>query len=171
MAILHTSSQQSSEQLHDGKSPSDYIFERLFANIPLDKRATFTPEQIKVLRRACRNLAPKQHVLDWRITIPCPGLAGFYLIVLSGPEQRSPERTRIERRNFRNFVVALVGTAVLSGVALVSVWSINRHANTAQDSSPHPTSLPWVESAEACVGEGRFWEEGQCWDASHNPNF
>jgi hypothetical protein len=76
---------------------ADLFLERL----PSETRASLTPEQIREIRRVAGEIAPSQHRLDWRFSLPLLGpLFGgkrVYGVVLAGTDRRGPARRDQDR--------------------------------------------------------------------------
>ncbi|MGF1493378.1 MAG: hypothetical protein ACFBSC_13175 [Microcoleaceae cyanobacterium] len=54
---------------------------------------------------------------------------------------------------------------VLYGCIKVLKWATPATASIA------PTSIPWITNQYDCSKTGRYWKDGQCWDADHDHMF
>jgi hypothetical protein len=147
------------------------LFNRIFSSLSAEQRATFTAEQREALRKAFNQVGWKKHALDLRVSVPVPGRAGFYIVLLAGEERRSPDRILTQRRLFRQSLVLLSGVVVIGGLGLWASRALIPQALVLLDGDTHPVALPWIENEAECVGEGKFWQDGECWDTDHNPLF
>ncbi len=150
---------------------SQSVFDRLFANLTLEEKNTFTPTQINALQAASSRLTWKRHMVDLRVSIPFPAHPGFYIVILGGSEQRSAERACAQRRLFWQSVGLIGGTAVFAGLSWFGIVRLLPQLDNARYISPHSTVLPWIDSKADCVGAGKVWQDGECWDAQHSPLF
>jgi hypothetical protein len=147
------------------------VFDRLFAHLTSAEKATFTPEQVDALQAASTQLTWKRHAVDIRISIPVPAHSGIYLVILAGSEQRSTHRIRAQRRFFWQLIGLIGGTAMLASLGCLGIIKLLPQISAARDTVPHPTILPWIETKTDCVGEGKVWQDGECWDIQHDPMF
>ncbi len=69
---------------------------RLLANMPEDVGNSFTDLQLTMIEHALEGGRWQVHPVDLRLSIPLLWRR-FYLVLLAGPERRSPERRRGER--------------------------------------------------------------------------
>ena len=75
----------------------DPAFENFIARVPPAIAATLTEAQLIGLQKAFLTRQGSHHSIDIRLSVPLPGLR-FYLVFLAGPERRSPQRLRQDRR-------------------------------------------------------------------------
>ncbi|GAB4380510.1 MAG: hypothetical protein Kow00121_36910 [Elainellaceae cyanobacterium] len=153
---------------------SDTSFKQITNSIPPEIAATFTPQQLEGLQQACRQVAWRnQHAIDIRFSIPIPK-QGVYVVFLAGRERRSPQRLRSQQASYsRKILVEIACSALLlSGIAAITVFKvILPMTQFVQETSAHPTGIPWLQDETACQDTGRNWQNGECWDQEHDPNF
>lgn len=113
MNIHTTRSQVTPKSLHQVTA----AMSRVLARMPQEISSGFTPVQLGALDEALDFNNPIPHPVNLRVTL----FGLFYLVVLAGPERRSPERRAEERerhplRSWGNIalltVVGILGVAV-----------------------------------------------------------
>ena len=147
----------------------------MFAHVPAETAATFTPAQLNVLKQASSKLGWKKHTVDIRLSIPT--LVGrFYLVILAGPERRSRKRLYEERGQhpvwtFTN-LIAVSGFLGLLTLSILGVRQILLPLLIKVDNTEfHPTMVPGIYNKAECENTVRSWHDGQCWDDGNHPNF
>ncbi|MBD2462766.1 hypothetical protein H6G89_17130 [Oscillatoria sp. FACHB-1407] len=147
---------------------------RLFEHIPPEVATTFTPLQLEALNQASYHLTWKTHAVDIRWSIPSP--VRFYLVLLAGREQRSPQRRLAERRQrpvWKPANIAVITTAI--AVLALSTVGIQKFVlptiAAMQSTQSHPTGIPWLQTKTECQNTGRVWKDGTCWDREHDASF
>jgi hypothetical protein len=152
----------------------DPVFEQLFAKIPQEITDTFTEEQLEAIKKAFGSRSWTRHPLDLRVSIPIPGLR-FYLVLLAGPERRAKQRLQYERSVYSLWtpgnIVFLMGFLMILLTSGFTTFSFVFSSLTSVSTSPHPTSIPWLQNESECKHTGRSWRNGKCWDYEHNPLF
>lgn len=92
-----------------------------FARIPDRTAATFTEEQLAIVEAVFANRIWRKHPVDVRLSLPFWG-GGIYLVLLMGREQRSLDRLRRERLQYRlvKFVraIAIAVSLLLLAIAV-----------------------------------------------------
>lgn len=157
----------------------DSLHTQLISKLSPETLATFTPAQLKALKSACQQLHWKDHAIDIRLSIPFPG-NGYYAVFLAGKEKRSRQRLRVERSKRSKqspvplvmFVstVSVLGCSVALG-SLKATEILLHGLETLNHSTPHATAIPWLTNESECTHTGRSWQDDQCWDAKHSPDF
>lgn len=69
---------------------------------------------------------------------------------------------------------ASIGAFTLLVGALVPIgwlYAVQPLINFIQVNPVHATAIPWLQTEAECRNTGRVWNEGQCWDNEHDPNF
>ncbi|MEB3359100.1 MAG: hypothetical protein VKK04_20405 [Synechococcales bacterium] len=158
-------------QLPLSQSADNVVFNRLFNNLTLSEKATFSPEQVEILKQACAKLNPRKHSVDLRLSIPYLGTSGFYLVFLAGKEQRSLTRIQAQRASFWKSLSLVISAGALLSLTYIGLRAIALQLAVAEISDPHPTALPWINDKQACRTQGFTWDDGQCWDEEHSPEF
>lgn len=99
--------------------PSDPAFDTFVSQIPPAVAATLTDIQLEGLQQAYFNRHNRNHAVNLKVSLPLLSQR-FYLVLLAGPERRSPQRPSTERQAALNtqINVALL-TAGLSLVLIV----------------------------------------------------
>jgi hypothetical protein len=153
----------------------DPMLRRVLGRMPADVAQSLSDRQLNALNKAIAT--PSQHSLDIRKTVPF-FFQRFYIILLAGPEQRSPERLQQSQRPWSSTSTAIFTLLALGlGLMLYQVGCRSFLAPptpkpiAGQTEKPHPTALPWIESKAACKGANRSWRDGLCYDSSHQPEF
>ncbi len=154
---------------------SDPLVNRILNRMPAHIVDSFTEIQLESLRQALAQ--PKRHLIDIRLSIPTL-FQRFYIVFLAGPERRSLERLRQEKRKFFTLgnLLFLAGSVAVLGVVSYNVFLLfsgNFAQKTAapEISNSYPTALPWIKTEAACKGQNRHWEDGLCYDREHNRDF
>lgn len=93
----------------------DAIIDRLLAGVPADSGVTFSHAQLEVVKTAF-GAWEKSPPIDIRVSIPIWWRC--YLVILAGPDHRSPERNKEERMNHPLWVL---GNAVAIAVIVASM--------------------------------------------------
>ena len=105
---------------------ADLFIERLAPEV----RASLSSDQLQEIRRVATAIAPRDHALDWRVSLPAwVGGRRFYGVVLAGADRRGPPRRAqdrmIRRRRRRSALSGLqviaVGIALLALILMVAV--------------------------------------------------
>ncbi len=91
----------------------DPFLEQFFARIPGATARSFTPDQLLAIKMAFGTRDWGMHTVDLRWSIP---LLRYYVVLVMGPEKRSKERRRNEKR-FRPF--ATLGNGFVLAIMLV----------------------------------------------------
>lgn len=90
------------------KESSDAMWADLFvARLTPETRSSLTPAQLDDIRRAAAAIAPREHGVDWRFSLPTSRGRRFYGVLLAGADRRSPHRhaqDRMVRRQRRRHV-------------------------------------------------------------------
>lgn len=154
---------------------SDAFFEQVISALPPDIQDSLTLEQLDALKVSMRQtIRQGQHPIDIRLPIPIPP-RGFYVIFAAGPERRSPKRVRQEHPFYPyGAIAAILVTSfitVLLGMGISTGYQALSSSLQSKDERIHPTAIPWLENQASCEDTGRSWDQGQCWDQQHNPNF
>lgn len=159
------------------KSPiqqNDPFFQNFFADIPPSMGNTFSDDQLNAVKQAFGARSWGSHPVDIRYSTPIP-LLRFYLVFLAGRERRSRQRLRNQRNMYplwtpgNTVAIAIFGAMVAtSAIALFSF--LFPHLNPA-NTTPAPVVIPWLETPEDCEKTGRIWDNDQCLDPEHSPNF
>ncbi len=89
--------------------------EKLLARIPTDSGIAFTDEQLEVIDLAFSNWNGV-HPIEVRCSIPI--WRRVYLSIVVGPERRSPERRKQDRKNHP---LMIFGNIVLTTASLITV--------------------------------------------------
>jgi hypothetical protein len=152
---------------------ADASFDQVMSRMPPESKAAFTADQMDALKLAFRQVNWKSnHAIDIWLSIPC-FKRGIYVAFLAGQERRSPQRLRAERPYYHRKAIA--GLAILSlalgGVAVLGYGAIRLTLQASQRDQVHPTAIPWLQSRSACEQTGRTWENNECWDQGHSPDF
>ncbi len=66
-------------------------------SLPENERAIFSERHLEALREACAKLKWSDHPINVRLSIPTFS-SRYYFLMVAGPERRSAERRKIERR-------------------------------------------------------------------------
>jgi protease YdgD len=106
-----------------GQEPGTAMWMDLFvARLTPETRSSLTPAQLDDIKRAAAAVAPKQHGLDWRFSVPASRGRRFYGVLLAGSDRRSPRRhaqDRMLRRQQRRRHARQTSAQVLAaGLAL-----------------------------------------------------
>ncbi|MDY7020985.1 MAG: hypothetical protein SWJ54_06425 [Cyanobacteriota bacterium] len=175
------------------QSPKDQ--RRKYTGFSQDVSAILTPEQILAIRDVLLNsplteeqiiaitqaLVTAQTVQQWhnshpvnlRLTSPIPGLK-FYLVLLAGRERRSTQRLKVERQkhpvltplNILVMAITLGSFAIsLTTFTYVMLKFVSPSGVIA------PVSIPWLDEKRECEKTERIWQNGECWDSEHSPEF
>lgn len=104
---------------------ADLFLERLAPEM----RAGLSPQQLAEIRRVARDVAPGEHPVDWRFSLPLLGpLFGgkrVYGVVLAGSERRGSarrEQDRMMRRRPRATSAQLNAQVLAAGFALMALF-------------------------------------------------
>lgn len=105
---------------HKAPGEQDSTIKRLLASVPADSGVTFSHAQLEVVESAFSSWQ-KTPPIDIRVSIPI--LWRCYLVVLAGPDRRSPERNKEERMNHPLWVLgnALAIAVILASMALLAL--------------------------------------------------
>ncbi|WP_353928938.1 hypothetical protein WJM97_11410 [Okeanomitos corallinicola TIOX110] len=57
--------------------------------------------------------------------------------------------------------------SLVSNSSSISIYP----AKINEETSYHPTSIPWIDNSSSCEKSGRVWENEQCWDGEHSALF
>ena len=159
---------------------STKITSKILGHIPTEVRETFTSEQLQSLHSAFTQVSRPAATppVNLRLSIPFLG-KGFYIVLLAGPEKRSKERLQkrqkawVSRMVFVSFMLA--GCASVVGLMKFRyAYAGSAHNKPViEEAKFHPTSLPpsVVRSEQVCIESGRTWENKECIDEEHDPNF
>ena len=113
MNLLVTQPQSMSKNSGQGTA----ALSRVLARMPREISAGFTSEQLGALDAALDYNNPTPHPVNLRVTL----FGLFYLVVLAGPERRTPDRRAEERERYplrsRGNIALLTVIAIL-GLAL-----------------------------------------------------
>jgi len=74
----------------------DPFLERFFSRIPRQVAASFTDDQLLAVKTAFAHQWGGSHSVDLRFSLPLP-LRRWYVVLILGPERRSPQRRRHDR--------------------------------------------------------------------------
>lgn len=149
------------------------MFDRLISQMPAHIVDTFTDDQLAALRFSSRQIKGKRHAMNKRISIPLFG-KNYYLVVMAGQEQSLSRRSpRKKHRGWSRTVSTLfIAAALLISLATLGLATfLNPMFHSMQRSNFQPTAIPWLNTEAACQQTGRVWQEGMCWDVTHDPNF
>ncbi len=159
----------------------DPILSRVLNRMPNHVVDSFTELQLDAMRQAIAQ--PRKHSVDLRCSIPLIAQR-FYVVILAGPERRSQERLRREKKERRTWTVGnFVFLAAMAASFVMLTYGIStlvgQSTTLAEQVAPenlsasHPTALPWIKSKEACTGPNRRWQEqeGLCFDREHSRHF
>ena len=110
-------------------------------------------KQAKNLRKSQQNVQKKLYYLDSEI-----------------------QHTKTTRRAAEIFIALVVGSLVTLMVGWMSSKVIARLASPnsppAPARAPYPAMIPYIETEEACQKRaGSRWQNGQCWDYEHDPEW
>jgi hypothetical protein len=96
--------------------------------MPEDVANSFTELQLAMIEHALEGGRWRDHPLDVRLSIPLVWKR-FYLVLLAGPERRSPERRNYERarrlRTFADMVIFAIFLLLLIPATVGSVQLIS----------------------------------------------
>lgn len=150
-------------------------FEQFYQRISPTVKETLTHEQLQAIKIAYESTKHrKPHGLQMKLSLPIPGLR-FYIVLLAGKESRTKQRLQYDKsvypwRNPINIlfllllvIIFLISTFTILNLVLSSIYFI--------PTSPHPTSIPWINNQSDCERTNRNWYDGKCWDAEHSPTF
>ncbi|MBD1866167.1 hypothetical protein H6F95_02380 [Cyanobacteria bacterium FACHB-471] len=156
-------------------SRKDSLFEQFLAHVPPQTAETFTVAQVEALKQACSQLNWKKHPVDIRLSVPVP-FNRFYLVLLAGPERRSPQRLQTEFRKYPVWTTTnMMAIAVAIGLILLSSLGLQKALlptlTKLTELEPHATDVPWIDSKAECQNTVRTWEDGRCRDWVNDPNF
>ncbi|NJN85275.1 MAG: hypothetical protein HC881_01755 [Leptolyngbyaceae cyanobacterium SL_7_1] len=153
-------------------SKANSSFQQVVNRIPPATLATFTDEQLDALQQAFQYFSWRKHPVDVRLSIPWIG-RGIYLVVLAGRERRSVQRLQSDDPHYLQktvtFLVLL--TLAVGGGMLLFLVKVLQPVVESQAAIDHPTSIPWLNSADSCEHTGRTWRDEACWDEEHDPSF
>ncbi|NJR66147.1 MAG: hypothetical protein HC772_13845 [Leptolyngbyaceae cyanobacterium CRU_2_3] len=62
-------------------------------------------------------------------------------------------------------------TLALGGITTLSYAGIRLTLQASQRDEVHPTAIPWLQTRSACEETGRIWDNNNCWDQEHSPDF
>ncbi|HNB27300.1 MAG TPA: hypothetical protein PLR41_10105 [Alphaproteobacteria bacterium] len=110
--------------------PARELWAELFVErLASDIKASLSPEQMAEIRRVARDVAPGQHRVDWRVSLPLFGpLFGgkrVYGVLLAGAERRGPARRqqdRMMRRRPRASAAQLNAQVLAVGFSLMALF-------------------------------------------------
>jgi hypothetical protein len=113
-----------------GKEPGKELWADLFLErMSAEVRSSLSPQQADEIRRVARDVAPGQHRLDWRVSLPLLGpLFGgkrIYGVLLAGAERRGPARRqqdRMMRRRPRATAAQLNAQVLAVGFSLMALF-------------------------------------------------
>jgi hypothetical protein len=88
---------------------------RVLSRMPREIGTSLTAEQLEAIDKALDFNNPVTHPINLRVTL----LGLFYLVVIAGPERRSPERRAEERK--RHPLNSWGNIAFLTGIAILGV--------------------------------------------------
>ena len=94
----------------------DPFLEEFFARIPERTAPTFSPEQLVAIKMAFGARTWGMHSIDLRLSIPLVWRR-FYVVLLMGPERRSPKRRDDDRKRYP---LTTLGS-VFAGLLLVAI--------------------------------------------------
>ena len=152
----------------------DPFFQRFFEQVPPEIAHTFTPEQLHAIKHIYGDRTLAKHAVNLRLSVPIPG-SRFYFILLSGKEQRSRARilkqsklypiwTRLNAIAITVIIVLLLFIVFACAYFFLNVFGYKVHA-------PYPAVIPWIDKQYDCENSGRIWDEGECLDQQHSPEF
>ncbi len=110
--------------------PAKELWADLFLeSLAPETRASLGPQQLQDIRRVAREVAPGQHRVDWRVSLPLLGpLFGgkrVYGVLLAGAERRGPARRqqdRMMRRRPRASATQLNAQVLAVGFSLMALF-------------------------------------------------
>lgn len=102
----------------EARSDAETIKDRLLKRMDRDIAQSFSDAQLRELERVLTSQTTKGPPVDVRITLPVLWCRVF-VTFLAGPERRSPERLREERRKHRLWTFANVCTFVFVSLLIV----------------------------------------------------
>ncbi len=110
--------------------PARDLWAELFVErLAPDIKAGLSPAQMAEIRRVARDVAPGQHRVDWRVSLPLFGpLFGgkrVYGVLLAGAERRGPARRqqdRMMRRRPRASAAQLNAQVLAVGFSLMALF-------------------------------------------------
>lgn len=105
---------------HSGPNSEDPTIKRLLASVPADSGVTFSHAQLEVVKMA---FGARKGSRSVNIRVSFPIWWRWYLVLLAGPDRRSPERNKEERMNHPLWVLgnALAIAVILLSIALLAV--------------------------------------------------
>ena len=159
--------------------PSDFrknaALTRFLLYIPQDVATSFTERQLQGIQQALQTTPWRQHELDMRFTVWSPWQR-YYLVLVGGRERRSPERLKQEALansvwRPANLLLAFSFFCV-SILAFIGLISLPTHLlDTSPELIVHPTGTPFKADQQSCEESGRIWQDNECIDYEHDPNF
>ncbi len=135
---------------------------------------TITHEQLQALKMAFEYNDWYCHFLNITVVLPIPAIT-LHRIILSGRKRRFKQRRRYAKSVY--FLRKIVNTLFLTGLLIIfflsifAMFSFVVSSIYSLTSSPHPTSIPWINNKSDCERTHRKWDQGYCWDEEHNPMF
>ncbi|NJM57381.1 MAG: hypothetical protein HC857_08025 [Synechococcales cyanobacterium RU_4_20] len=154
----------------------DPMLRHILSSMPTEIRQSLSERQLNALNKAIATNAT-QHHLDIRKTVRF-FTQRYYVVLLAGPEQRSPERLKQTQRPWSSLSTAVFTLLALSlGLTLYQAGyqqflespTPKSVANPLE--TTHPAALPWIQSEAECKGADRHWQDDLCYDSSHSPEF
>jgi hypothetical protein len=109
---LHTPHLQATPE---SRHQASAAMSRVLARMPPEIGTSLTAEQLEALDKALDFNNPVSHPVNLRVTL----FGRFYLVVIAGPERRSPERRAQERKRHPLYLWGNI--ALLTGIAILGV--------------------------------------------------
>lgn len=72
-------------------------FAALIHHLPDHERAIFSERHLEAMRESCSRMKWGNHPINIRLSVPLP-FRRFYFVMIAGPERRSAERRKEERK-------------------------------------------------------------------------
>ncbi|TVP61430.1 MAG: hypothetical protein EA343_14265 [Nodularia sp. (in: Bacteria)] len=149
-------------------------FEQFFQRISPEVKKTFTQEQLQAIKMACESSNQNHPGLNIRLSLKV-FRSKFYIVLLAGKERRSKQRLQDKNtvyplRNPVN-VLFLLGLFIIFIISSFAILSLVFPSISFMPTSPHPTSIPWINNKFDCERTYRIWNDDKCWDSEHSPTF
>ena len=145
---------------------------RFLDNLSPDLANSFSQEQLIAIQAIFQR---RKHFVDIRFSVPLIWTK-FYIVFLLGPERRSSARLKADRSHYPIWTTAnllfVMGFISFSLVLMIGLFNLNV-TKFKRFSRPkvHPASIPFKATQAECEKSGRIWQNGECIDYGHSPQF
>jgi hypothetical protein len=99
---------------------TDAFLNRFLTSIPPEVAATFTEAQLDAIKKELGTRAWNPQPVDLRLSVPVLDRK-FFFVLLGGPERRSRDRLRVERR--KHPILTFANTLVISAFIFMTITS------------------------------------------------